>query len=318
MNFINSKKITNGINEGNLKVIALVCMFIDHFAVIILKSFLHTHDVYPAIGTVIHADCFLDYFLGYFYEVLRAIGRISYPLFAFMISEGVRHTHSKLKYGLRLLILALVSEIPFNLALNHSIRYTDQQNVFWTLLLGMIAISLASEIEILKERGKIKACLAYAFEAVIIVAACAEGYFIKADYGIAGILTIVVISFVTGGNKLKAGIYALAGAIFTTVLEICTDYSGNYYDYLIKAMLALMIVFVLMTSSVRDDKVKAVGASSLLLATGWMSEMFSILSVPIVMCYNGERGKQNKWFFYLFYPVHLILLVLLCRLLNLW
>ena len=73
---------------------------------------------------------------------LTCIGRISFPIFAFMIVEGYFHTKSVKKYVLRLLIFALISEIPFNLMMGSGIFYPIHQNVLWSFLIAIGLICL--------------------------------------------------------------------------------------------------------------------------------------------------------------------------------
>ena len=73
---------------------------------------------------------------------LTCLGRLAFPLFAFMIVEGYFHTSSLQRYVLRLFIFALISEIPFNLMYSSSFIYPYHQNVIWTLLLGLSLIHL--------------------------------------------------------------------------------------------------------------------------------------------------------------------------------
>lgn len=311
MSFNLSSKIRKGINEGNLKMIALVCMFIDHFTVVIVYSLIKYLENAQISSDIVEL-------IRNFGAVLRAVGRVSFPIFAFMIAEGVLHTKSKVKYGLRLLILAFVSEVPFNMAINHSVSYLGQQNVFFTLLLGMIAISVSYELENLLKRNRIKRCFGTTLEALVIVISCLESYYIKADYGIIGVLTIVVIYFALSSNALKSAFYSTLGCMAVIVLNGIGGSYNTYYDYIIGCALTVIIDAWLLSPMIRDRKAKAIGAAALILCCGWISEIYAILAIPIVMCYNGERGKQNKLFFYLFYPVHLIVLTLLCMLLKLW
>ena len=68
---------------------------------------------------------------------LTCIGRISFPIFAFMIVEGYFHTSNLKKYAGRLFVLALISEIPFNLALGSRIFYPIHQYVLWSFLISL-------------------------------------------------------------------------------------------------------------------------------------------------------------------------------------
>lgn len=109
-----------------LKLIAAVTMIIDHVAV----SFL-----YNSMIVLFSAG---SYRLT-LYNLMRAIGRLSFPLFAFLLVEGFLHTHDKKRHGLRLAIFALLSELPWNLVHTGGLLY-GKQNVFFTLLTGYLAL----------------------------------------------------------------------------------------------------------------------------------------------------------------------------------
>ena len=71
--------------------------------------------------------------------IMHYIGRIAFPLFAFLITEGFTHTHDRKKYGINLLTFALISELPWNLVHTGELFYS-RQNVFFTLLLGYMGL----------------------------------------------------------------------------------------------------------------------------------------------------------------------------------
>lgn len=73
---------------------------------------------------------------------LTCVGRVAFPIFAFMTVEGYFHTHSFKKYAQRLLVFALLSEIPFDLMYGGTWFYPVHQNVIWTFLLGLSGIHL--------------------------------------------------------------------------------------------------------------------------------------------------------------------------------
>ena len=96
------------LNGFHLKLIAVCTLFIDHMG----------DTLFPGVMW------------------LRCIGRVAFPIFCFLIAEGCVHTHDRKKYVLRLLVFAVLSEIPFNLMTGRAVWNPYDQNVLWTLLLG--------------------------------------------------------------------------------------------------------------------------------------------------------------------------------------
>ena len=79
---------------------------------------------------------------------LRYVGRIAFPIYCFLIVEGFVHTRNLAGYMMRLMIFGLLSEVPFDIAFYNTIVYIDYQNVFWTLLIGLFAVSFMSLVRI--------------------------------------------------------------------------------------------------------------------------------------------------------------------------
>lgn len=128
--------IRTGITGSTLKIIAMITMLIDHIgATIVLQLVQRNSDNFDAFGNVRMTGMVILYY------VLRGIGRLAFPIFIFLLLEGFQYTHNRFLYIGRLLLFAIISEIPFDLAVNlstnsilkgHVLEFTSQ-NVFFTL-----------------------------------------------------------------------------------------------------------------------------------------------------------------------------------------
>ncbi|MDU1315499.1 TraX family protein [Anaerococcus hydrogenalis] len=221
------------INGAVLKYIAFISMFIDHFNKAIITPLLNYQQ--PLV------------FISSLFDI---IGRIAFPIFAFMIVEGFYKTKSRWKYLRNLLVFAVISEIPYDMFQSKVFVNNRSQNIMWALALGLFSLIIVDK---LKEKFKNK----YIWILVSII--------------------IVAIN-----------------AIIATLLSF--DY--DYYS--------IIIIFILY---IFYDK-RFVG--SLLSYLVIIKEIYAILGFAIINLYNGEKGKQNKLFNYLFYPVHLFILGI-CR-----
>ena len=142
-----------------LKIIALSAMLFDHLAVV-----------------------FPDVFPFWF----RGIGRLAWPIFAYILAEGFRHTKSPEKFLMRLLAFALISEIPYDLAMGNEINFFANTNIFYTLFLGGTAIFLYERFR--ERRGwQTMAVIASILPTVIL----AE--ILSVDYGSLGVLFVFAL-----------------------------------------------------------------------------------------------------------------------------
>ncbi len=139
------------LNGFVLKMIAVVTMLIDHIGAVLFPSQM----------------------------VFRYIGRIAFPIFVFLLVEGFLHTKNLRKYELRLIVFALLSEIPFDLAFNGAVLEFSSQNVFFTLALGLIMLDL---LRYTKDRRMME-LFTWLFFAVI-------AYLLSTDYSAGGIVFI--------------------------------------------------------------------------------------------------------------------------------
>ncbi len=159
-----------GLSAAVLKWIAVVTMVIDHFAVA----------VYAQMA-------------GYDYEVyrmFRKVGRLAFPIYCFLLVEGFCHTRNVVKYLRNCFLFAVISEIPFNLAIFGKLVYPKGQNVYFTLCIGLCALILLDQ---LKLRYQTKAVL---LKLSIIIAAAILGEWLDVDYHWKGILFIIMFYYV--------------------------------------------------------------------------------------------------------------------------
>ena len=244
-----------------LKCIAMVTMLIDHIGYVLFPG----------------------------YVIFRIIGRLAFPIYCFLLVEGAVHTSNWKKYLGRLFLFALISEIPFNLAIGGSVWYPEAQNVLFTLMLGLLAIRLLQEPLNRKNQsldaghGEIShsgrnQTLITGIRVALVLALVLLAEFARTDYGAGGVIFILIFYVFRSQQLLKSAVFAAAVAFL---------YGGI--------------------------------------------ENFAILSLVPILCYNEGKGsfplpKHSKaefgfpdkrgpgawkYFFYVFYPAHLLLLYLL-------
>jgi hypothetical protein len=234
-----------------LKIIACLLMLIDHLGAALFPEFI----------------------------ILRIIGRLSFPIFAYLIAIGYNKTNSFSKYLNRLLIFALISQIPFSLAFGGPVSiysFSDflgfvvgtpypHLNIFFTLTLGLLAIHIWD-----KEESKLAKIIV-----VLTLGMAAKAF--HTDYGIYGVAMMLAF-YIFRDSKIKtvisqASVYILFDA--SEVLFYINSFSGA-------------------TIELR-----------------WFNQALSLLALIFIFSYNGEKGKDLKYFFYAFYPVHLLVIGLI-------
>jgi len=203
---------------------------------------------------------------------LTCIGRLAFPIFAFLLVEGYYHTRDLKKYAIRLLIFALLSEIPFNLAIGGSLLYPIHQNVLWSLLISLALIHWNEKV---KEKKKIWMRFAVGIASVIL--GCIAGLVTFADYYHAGILTALVFYFFRQRKW-----WCLVGQLFCLWYINMEMLGGQEYVFR----------FLEKTWSFP-----------------WQG--FALLALIPIWLYRGKQGYHSKilqYTYYAFYPMHLLIL----------
>ncbi len=219
---------TKGLSGNQLKLIALATMTVDHIGV----------QFFPNI------------------QLLRIIGRLALPIFAYMIAQGCRYTKNKARYLGTIAAVAALCQIVYFVAMGSLYQCIL---VTFSLSIGLIYML---EDAIKKPRfhktSFAALSLAAAYGICEVLPRFLPGFYV--DYGFAGVMLPVLIWF--GRNKWQSILLCAVGLVFLSI--------GNSVQW------------------------------------------FSLLTLPLLLLYNGTRGKAKlKYLFYIYYPAHLALLYLI-------
>lgn len=209
-----------------LKSIALITMIIDHYGAIFQSSVI----------------------------TYRIIGRLAFPIYAFLLVEGYFHSKNIKRYATRLFLFAFVSEMPFDLAFYNGVNFTHQ-NIFFTLFIGLYTMYFLEN----KEKYKVNTPLVLGFGILLAT-------LFSVDYSFIGIIYILSFYY-TRNLKPSQRLFSVGLSMFLINL-ISLSYLQN----------------------------------------------FALLALPLIFFYNGELGPKNKFiqlFFYISYPLHLIIFYLI-------
>ncbi|MBR5536773.1 MAG: conjugal transfer protein TraX [Clostridia bacterium] len=231
--------VKRGLTANTLRILAMIGMLLDH-----------------AWATVVPGNFWMT-----------CVGRLVFPIYAFQLVEGFFHSRDRKAYAKRLLIFALVSEIPFNLMMSGSWFFPFHQNTIFTLLLGYLAIWLLETRE--GRKGWKTALLLTGILLLSMV-----GF---VDYGWQGLLTVVTFYVFREGKYAKVGQLACMFYLHAFLME------GQTLPWLFDLPL----------------------------------QSFAVLALIPIWLYNGQKGRGGKamqWAGYLYYPLHMVALVVLRRL----
>lgn len=213
-------------------------------------------------------------------EWLTCVGRIAFPIFAFMAVEGYFHTHNLKKYLLRMLIFAVISEVPFDLMYGGTWFYLVHQNVIWTLMMGLVGIHLMETVR------KKKSIFVYILvSAIVVILGGLLGTLSMVDYYGMGVLTVFIFYF----------------------------FRGRKWWCLLGQMLALYWVNVELLGGLMYP-IRLFGMEFELCQQG-----LALLALLPIWLYRGRQGYHSKpfqYFCYAFYPIHMLVIVLVLNFIN--
>lgn len=206
---------------------------------------------------------------------LTCLGRLCFPIYAFLLVEGYFHTSNLKKYAKRLFFFALLSEIPFNLMMSGQAFYPVHQNVLWSFLLGMGLITLNENA---KKKGKL--WLRILTGGGTLLLAYIMGIVTMVDYYHAGVLTVLAFYFFRG---------------------------RRWWNYLGQLFCLYYINLELLGGFMYEIELFG--------STFWLARQgLALLALIPIWLYRGKQGHHSKgwqYFCYAFYPLHALILGLI-------
>ena len=233
-------------------------------------------------------------------NILRAFGRISFPIFAYLIAFGFTKTHSKYHYLLRLIVVGFISELPYNYCFHNlpskfSIAtgqdiglqilksLSSFNNVYFTLALGLLSIILYDVIIQKSNHLKLIALLPAALLSI-------TANIIGTDYGAYGAL-LIFLFYIAQSNKIL-------------IASICAVFSC-------RQILQYYLILLLNPNNISNQ----LGSWSIM-------QLFAAGAIIPILCCNGSHGVAPKsklskicvkYAFYLFYPIHILILSIIFK-----
>ena len=212
---------------------------------------------------------------------LYGVGGLTYPIMAFFVVEGYRHTSNLKKYIFRLAIFGLIAQIFHPLVMRGMTAIVSAVllNIMFTIILSIIVLILYDKI-------KIRILFWLAFLLALILAMFMDWYFI-------GILLPLMYHSIR-----KEGLRRTLPAIVAGVIWLA-----------ISLMLISGIRMMQATPGMEAELELIIGIASVEFFMAMPT--FAIgcfLSAFLIKNYNGKRGKSAKWLFYVAYPLHLAVL----------
>ncbi len=239
------KKPFGGLDGNALRLIAVIFMILDHTRV-----------------AVVDGNMWMNY-----------LGRMAFPIFAFQIAEGFVHTSNLKKYVFRLLVFAVISEVPFNVFCSSELFFPQYQNVLFTFLLSIGALKL---LEMVKKEPTLPRMAGVGIGVTLIVFLAEV---LKLDYGGAGV--VIVVAFYLFRNFP----FAFLAQFATLFVVFVFFYPGRPILFKVQDFIFSIPVQVF--------------------------SLFSVIPIWLYNGKKGRGGKIVQYGSYGFYPVHIALLCIL-------
>ena len=251
----------SGLNAYTLKMVAIIGMALQHTAIV--------------LGEVIPI---------WLHFPLQFAGGFTFPIMAFFVAEGYKHTSNLKKYMGRILIFALIAQVPYMAAFETMFVFGISFNIMFTIFIGLTML-------VLYDKMKIR----WLFWVIFVITCIIT---VLADWGIVGPVMILMYHTIKSDKAKKIATPIVAGS-FTLIFGIIVS---------IAMVVVMMVSNDPLLAELLDAEAAAVGMDAL---AGLLFPVGSFASIALLLNYNGQRGRSMKYLFYVFYPLHFVILSLL-------
>lgn len=271
-----------GFTSYSLKVLALLLMTLDH--------------IYYYLGSGILPIP----------HIFTLLGRISAPLFLFAMAEGFSHTHDRMAYLKRLYLASVLMSVGNDLVnsfLPHPNGAMVINGMFATLfIVGLYIWAIELLLGNIKKKNWKNIGIALAMLLIPIGSGIGVTLYIGNTASVSPIGRIVFQALYT----LVPSPIFVEGSVYWVFL-------GTGFYFLRNKKIGLSVFYVLMSGFFFFTAAgEGMTYENLFILN---DQWFMVLSLPFILLYSGQRGKKMKYFFYMYYPLHVYVLVLLTRLL---
>lgn len=280
-----------------LKLIAIISMTIDHIGAYLFYS---GSDIVSPQGI----------------NLMRSIGRMALPIFAYFLVVGYFKTRDIKKYISRIHLFAIISQIPFTLAFYYENYYVYESVNFieydYKWLLAIIPMIAFYYVLILDRKFDIS--LVYVSIAWLItpINTSVNGYFLLTGYELnifyeLGLALILFEYFNLLKTRYKNNIFMYIIIAISVILSYY--YIGGIANYGYNAI-ALMIALYLTKRTKYYQSFIVFLWGYYMYSWNMTNIIFIVLTCILLLTYNGKKGSNLKYLFYTFYPIHIIILAL--------
>jgi hypothetical protein len=285
-----------GLTAFQIKIIALVCMTIDHIAA-------YGYEI-PIVSR------YATYF--------RAVGRIAAPLFLFILVQSIRHTRSKPKFVLRLYIAGMCVEL-FDTAMNfffgEIFGYHTPGNIMFTFFYTALYVVLIEQFVHSCQERNLRSVLLITFGFILSLV---PSIFFTAIYNAIPVGASMAYRLLFQGLRTSfiPSFYDVDYGIGLILLGVLLYFAKTKWrQCLTFAIFCLFCIGGAYVGLQHTD----IYFISFFGFTSIFFDLFQcrmIFALPFLMLYNGKQGRKCKWFFYWYYPIHRQLIIILSSLVT--